>query len=206
MMWLSDMFTARKQKLFASLLSQHSEVMLQAAQALERYVERPDPAAIARVSQLTQQSHDILRQTIAALTDTFVTPFDRQDIYNLALAFDDMIAYLDNAAREITLFDVEPTPAMVEMVKVISGATDAIHEAIAALEDDQTRSAQRAADASSAEDVVEDMYRRTLADLFKTTDVQRIFKLREIYRHLSNSADRADAIGKLVGKIVVKVA
>ena len=113
MMWLSDMFTARKQRLFVSLQSQHSEVLLEAAQALERYVAQPDPAAIQRVAQLAQQSNDILKQTIAALTDTFVTPFDRQDIYNLALAIDDMIAYLDNAACEISLFEVPPTPPMV---------------------------------------------------------------------------------------------
>lgn len=206
MMWLSDMFTARKQRLFASLQSQHSEALLEAAQALERYVEQPDPAAITRVAQLAQQSNEILKQTIAALTDTFVTPFDRQDIYNLALAIDDMIAYLDNAACEISLFGVVPTPAMVEMVKLISHATDAIHAAISALEHDQTLCAQHAAEASSAEDDVEALYRRTLAELFETTDFQQIFKLREIYRHLSNSADRADAIGKLVGKIVVKVA
>jgi uncharacterized protein Yka (UPF0111/DUF47 family) len=51
---------------------------------------------------------------------------------------------------------------------------------------------------------MEDLYRASLAELFNGDDVRTMLKVREIYRHLSNSADRADAIGKLVGKIVVK--
>jgi hypothetical protein len=39
---------------------------------------------------------------------------------------------------------------------------------------------------------------------FRAQTVGEIFKLREVYRHLSNSADRADAVGRLIGKIVVK--
>jgi uncharacterized protein Yka (UPF0111/DUF47 family) len=51
---------------------------------------------------------------------------------------------------------------------------------------------------------MEDLYRAALARLFAGDDVREMLKVREIYRHLSNSADRADAIGKLIGKIVVK--
>ena len=51
---------------------------------------------------------------------------------------------------------------------------------------------------------MEELYRSALARLFAGDDVRSMLKLREVYRHLSNSADRADAIGKLIGKIVVK--
>ena len=206
MSWLSDLFTETKQKRFRTLLEQHSQALRRAARTLQRFVESGNPALADEVDAIEKEGDEILKKTIDALTDTFITPFDRQDIYNLSGAIDDMIDYLNNAARELTLFKVATTPAIVEMVTILVEATDEIAQAVPAIERDPTAARACAYNASRAESRVEEMYRRTLAELFDESDVRRIFKLREIYRHLSNSADRADAIGKLIGKIVVKVA
>jgi hypothetical protein len=206
MMWLWDMLTARKQKHFLLLHLEHCGLLLRAAQTLERFMESPAPAAADQIAQLAKESDVVLKETIQALADTFVTPFDRQDIYNLAIEIDDMVSYLDSAAGEIMLFKVEPTPDMVEIAKLMAGAAAEINTSLQLIEHDPRAVVDHAARASDSENEVEVIYRRALAALFETTDFQRIFKLREVYRHLSNVADRADAIGKLLGKIAVKVA
>jgi uncharacterized protein Yka (UPF0111/DUF47 family) len=206
MMWLSDMLSARKQKHFLLLHLEHCGLVLRAAQTLERFMESPTPIAADQIAQLAKESDAVLKETIRALADTFVTPFDRQDIYNLAIELDDMISYLDTAAGEIVLFAVEPTPDMVRIAKLMAGAAADINTSLQLLEHDPLAVVEHATRASDAENQTEDIYRRALAALFETSDVQRIFKLREVYRHLSNVADRADAIGKLLGKIAVKVA
>ena len=206
MMWLSDILTARKQKHFIELHLEHCGLLLRAAQTLERFMESPTPDAADRIAQLAKESDAVLKETIRALADTFVTPFDRQDIYGLAIEIDDMISYLDNAAGEIMLFKVEPTPQMVEIAKLMAGAAAEINTSLQLIVREPLAVVDHATRASDAENQVEDIYRHALAGLFETTDVQRIFKLREVYRHLSNVADRADAIGKLLGKIAVKVA
>jgi len=205
MSWLSDLFTEAKQKRFLTLLAQHAQALQRAARTLQRFAESGDPALADEVDAIENQGDEILTQTIDALTDTFITPFDRQDIYNLAGGIDDMIDYLNNAAREMSLFKVPTTPAILEMVKILVEATDEITVAVPAIERDPATARERARSASHAENRVEELYRRTLAALFDESDIPRVFKLREIYRHLSNSADRADAIGKLIVKIVVKV-
>jgi uncharacterized protein Yka (UPF0111/DUF47 family) len=206
MIWLSDILTARKQKHFIELHLEHCGLLLRAAQMLERFMEHPTPDAADQIAQLANESDAIVKETIMALADTFVTPFDRQDIYNLAIDLDDMVSYLDTAAKEIMLFKVEPTPDMVEISKLMAVAAAEISTSLHLIERDPLHVVEHATRACDSENQVEDIYRRALAALFETTDVQRIFKLREVYRHLSNIADRADAIGKLLGKIAVKVA
>ncbi|HEV2909600.1 MAG TPA: DUF47 family protein [Candidatus Eremiobacteraceae bacterium] len=206
MIWLSDILTARKQKQFVKLHLEHCGLLLRAAETLERFMEGPTPDAADRIAQLAKESDGVLKETITALADTFVTPFDRQDIYALAIAIDEMISYLNNAAREIVLFKVEPTPQMVEIAKLMVGAAAEIIASLQLIVREPLAAVRHATRASDVENQVEDIYRHALAELFETSDVQRIFKLREVYRHLSNVADRADAIGKLLGKIAVKVA
>ncbi len=205
-MWLSDLFTARKQRVFHELLMAQCGTLLEAAHLLERFFARESTTAVEQADALDKRSEEILEQIVAALTDTFVTPFDRQDIYNLSEALDDMIDYLDNAAREVVLFEVAATPAMIEIAHILSGAANDINIAVRTIASDPKTAAAAATAASLAEEKVEDVYRRTVAHLFDSADFHHIFKVREIYRHLSNSADRADDIGKLIGKVVVKVA
>jgi predicted phosphate transport protein (TIGR00153 family) len=205
-MWLADMFTGRKQDRFIELLCQHAAILVQAADALERYVAQGKPELSDEVDTLEKRGDEILLTMLTALTETFITPFDRQDIYALGEAIDDMIDYINNAAREIKIFGVSATPAMEQMAGILSQGAREIRDAVAAIESQPDVATHCARAACSSENAMENLYRRTLAELFDSNDVPKIFKLREIYRHFSNSADRADSAGRLLGKIVVKVA
>ena len=206
MSWLSDIFTERKQKRFLTLLEQQSLLLQRAAQALQHYCAKRGSEFADEIDAIEKQGDDLLAQIAGELTDTFITPFDRTDIYNLSGAIDDMIDYLNNAAREMQLFGLPTTPAITSMAAILGDAANEIAAAVPAIESDPAVASAHAVNASKAENRIEDLYRRALAELFNGDDFHAIFKLREIYRHLSNSADRADAVGKLIGKIVVKVA
>ncbi|MBV8171941.1 MAG: DUF47 family protein [Candidatus Eremiobacteraeota bacterium] len=206
MMWLSDMFTARKQELFLDLMRRQAELLVRTSEALQAFLRAPSPSGAEAFAGMQAASKELVGETIEALRDTFVTPFDRQDIYNLSQGLDDMLAYLASAAGEVESFNVDVTPPMMEMARLLDVAAHDIRSAVENMDTDPQVAADCSAKARDCEKSVEDLYRRTLAQLFDTSDVSRIFKLREIYRHLSNGADRADAIGKLIGKIVVKAA
>jgi uncharacterized protein len=205
-MWLKDMFSGGKQNRFFSLLQRHCALLCEATETLERYAQSGSPELSDRIDQIEKEADAVLTETIGALTDTFITPIDRQDIFNLAEAIDDMIDYVNNAAREIKLFQTGSTPAMCTMAGILSRAAHEIQAAAASLHRDGSDAQKHGFNASHAENEMEDFYRQTLAALFNESDINRILKLREIYRHFSNSADQADAIGKLIGKIVVKTA
>ncbi len=202
-MWLSDFFLPRRSDRFLTLLRQHAEILVNAARAFNQNVTAGAPLS-DKVDQFESSAAAILNQLTTALRDAFVTPMDRQDIYGLGEAIDDMIRYIDNAAKEITLFAVQPTPQVQQMARLLQRAAEQICEAVGSLPSAPQTAWQCAQEAQKVESLVEDCYRNALTELFNGSDLAHILKLREVYRHLSNSADRAQSIGRLIGKIVVK--
>lgn len=203
-MWLSDLFLRAGEDRFLALLNQHASILTQVADAFRSYVNEGTPSLAAAINKLEKQADDCLSSLTTALRDAFVTPMDRQDIYNLGEAIDDMIDYLNSAAAEISLFQVSSTDHMRAIAGTLYDAASSIAAAVKCLKSDPPKAWERARQAQHAENLVEDRYRLALAELFDGDDMHEIFKLREVYRHLSNSADRADAIGRLIGKIVIK--
>jgi len=204
-MWLTNIFRPQQADRFYSLLRNHAALLCEASAKLLRYVETGDARLSDQVHVIENRGDEALREMIEALQDTFVTPIDRQDLYTLSEAIDDMLDYLNNAARELKLFAIGATPEMVEMVTILSGAANDILDAVTRLPTDAQSAIKSARAAIHTEHLVEDVYRRTIAVLFDDPDLPTALKRREIYRHLSNSADRAEAIGRLIRKIVVKV-
>jgi uncharacterized protein len=203
-MWLADLFMPAREDRFSLLLQQHADILIRVAKELNKYMREGTVSLSDEIDQLEKQADGLLVQLTDALRDTFVTPIDRQDIYNLGEGIDDMIDYLNNAAREIKLFEVSPTKQMCDIAAILQRAAESIDAAVCMLQKNPPEAWERARDAQHAENEVEDIYRAALAELFNGSNVPLIFKLREVYRHLSNSADQAEAVGRLIGKIVVK--
>ncbi len=203
-MWLADLFLPSREDRFSSLLVKHAGILAEAAEQLCMYMVSPGAELSEGIDHLEKQADELLVQLTKELRGTFVTPIDRQDIYGLAETIDDMIDYLNNAAREIELFAVSPTTHMQAMTRELADAASDIAAAVKTLRTHPEEAWRKALQACAAENAVEKRYRAALAELFCQDDIHDIFKLREIYRHLSNSADRADAVGRLICRIVVK--
>jgi uncharacterized protein len=204
-MWLTNLFRPAQADRFYILLHDHAALLCEASEKLLRYIETGDSSLSEEVHEIENRGDTLLRDMIDALQDTFVTPIDRGDLYTLSEAIDDMLDYLNNAARELKLFGIAGTPEMCAMGKILSDSSSRILDAITSLPHDTQRAIEGARAAIQSEHRVEDIYRRTITVLFDNPDLPTALKRREIYRHLSNSADRAEAIGRLVFKIVVKV-
>ena len=205
-MWLADLFQSSPGRRFFELLENQAALVCEAARTLVEYVDTGKPELAQAIADLEHRGDEVLAKLIDAISDTFVTPLDRQDLYNLGEAIDDMLDYVAGAAAEIKLFKLEGTPDMRAMCGVLVDAGNSVEAAVAAIPTRPDEGRKHGRDASAAENRMEDLYRAALARLFAGDDIREMLKMREIYRHLSNSADRADAIGKLIGKIIVKSA
>jgi uncharacterized protein len=203
-MWLSDLFKSAREQRFFGILIHQASLLDEASEKLVRYVQDGDDDCAQEIAALAHRSTESLNELIAAMRDTFVTPIDRTDLYNLGETVDDMLDYLNSAASEIKVFGVKATPAMRAMSAQLREAAAQVLAGVKALPSDPTRAYACGRSASNAEDAIESLYRNALAELFEGDDFRTMLRLREVYRHFSNSADRADAIGKLIGKVVVK--
>ena len=198
----------KKPNRFVELLVHQAEYTVQGMEVLKQYVKEPDDALAERLSQIESEADEVRRILIDELNQTFVTPFDREDIFALSLTVDDMLDYAESTVDELVMLKVPPNPYLERMITLLTDAAMEIYRGVLRLEDHPNVANDHAVRAKALENRVESVYREALADLFKDPkdldDVMEILKLREIYRHLSNAADRGDQAANVIGDIVVK--
>jgi uncharacterized protein Yka (UPF0111/DUF47 family) len=117
--------------------------------------------------------------------------------------------YAYSTVEEMQLFDVEPNDFLRRIVSLLHDAANEIHLAMLRLKENPGVASEHASRAKALENRVERVYREAVADLFSGPDdvhhVMDMLKLREIYRHLSNCADRGDEAANVIHDIVVKM-
>ena len=165
--------------------------------------------AMNAVRQCEKDADEVRRILISELNRTFVTPMDREDISALSRAIDDIIDYAWTTVQEMELLHVSTTPHLQHMVSLLLEAAGEIHLAMLRLKEHPEVASEHAQRAKALENRAERVYREALADLFEgpagPKRVIVILKMREVYRHLSNAADRVDAAANIISDIVVKM-
>ncbi|MCL4535104.1 MAG: DUF47 family protein [Bacteroidetes bacterium] len=193
---------------FLKLLLDQAQKTLDGMRAFESFTNTDDPAMAQRVTDLEREEDELRLILIDELNRTFVTPIDREDIFALSRAIDDILDYAYTTIDEMTLLKIHPTPRLQQMAGILSRAAEEIYYAVLQLKSHPSVAAEHAARAKSLENQAESMYRGALVELFESVrsveDVVNILKMREVYRHLSNAADRGDEAANIIGDIVVK--
>lgn len=204
-----SIFSRKKKDRFIELLIKQAEYAVEGLQSLLKYVSEPDEALAQRVTALEKEADEVRRILIDELNRTFVTPLDREDIFALSLTVDDILDYANTTVEEMDLLEIKPNKYIERMVSLLTDAAREIHLGVLRLEDHPNVATDHAVRAKALENRVETVYREAIADLFHMPrDVDHIvemLKLREVYRHLSNAADRGDAAANVIGDIVVKM-
>ncbi|MGC9334376.1 MAG: DUF47 domain-containing protein [Anaerolineae bacterium] len=207
-MGIKEFFKPRKDQ-FVKLLVQQAETTLQGLNALEYYMKKRSDKHATAVMQAEKDADEIRRILIDDLNRTFVTPIDREDIFALSRAIDDVMDYAYTTVEEMQILDVEPNDYLRRLVSLLQDAAEEIHMAMLRLEEHPGVAAEHATRAKALENRVETVYREAVADLFSGPDdvhhVMEMLKLRELYRHLSNCADRGDEAANVIHDIVVKM-
>jgi uncharacterized protein len=189
---------------FYKLLLDQAEKVEEGMRALGTYMKEPNPLFGANVLKLEEEADDLRRTLVEELNRAFVTPIDREDIYELSRSVDDILDYGKSTVEEMMAFKVEPNKHMVLMTEGLCEAAAAIVQAIASLADNPDKVREKIVYAKKRENYVEHCYREALVDLFKEENVVSILKCREVYRHMSNAADRGDEAANILGNILIK--
>jgi predicted phosphate transport protein (TIGR00153 family) len=200
----------RRPDRFIQLLQEQAEFTVLGMEALLSYLEKPSSKRADEVERLEKEADEVRRILIDELNRTFVTPMDREDIHALSRAIDDVLDYAYTNIGEMEILEVRPNDYMRRMVSLLVDAAREIHLGILRISDHPQVAEDHAVRAKALENRVEQVYREALANLFNgPRDVDHLvemLKLREIYRHLSNAADRGDEAANVITDIVVKMA
>jgi predicted phosphate transport protein (TIGR00153 family) len=193
---------------FVQLLIEQAEITLHGMDALESYMKKRSAKHAATVRQAEKDADEVRRILIDELNRTFVTPIDREDLFALSRAIDDVMDYADATVEEMEILDVEPNDYLRRLVSLLQDAAEELHLAMLRLKNNPGVASEHASRAKALENRVEQVYREAVADLFSGPEdihhVMEMLKLRELYRHLSNCADRGDEAANVIHDIVVK--
>jgi len=195
----------KKKSDFCEMLHAQAQKVLEGLDALHAWAEGGLDTHRERVKDVEREADELRRIVIEELNQTFVTPFDRDDIFSLSRAIDDVMDYADRTVDEMEIYEVKPNNHVVQMIDILRKAARELSDAIRLIQKYPNIVLEHATKAKAVENEMENAYHRALAELFKGTDTVYMLKMREIYRHLSNAADRGDEAANLIGDIVVKM-
>jgi uncharacterized protein Yka (UPF0111/DUF47 family) len=208
MSWLAkktglDQFLKKDEDFYKMLLDQASKAR-EGIEALQKFVIEPSPMNATRVKKIEEEADDYRKVLIEKLHQSFAPPMDREDIFALSRAVDDIVDYADTTVDEMEIYEVSPDDHIREMVDILRKAAREIEEAIKIIKDYPRIAREHAVKAKFYENAMEKAYHSALADLFKRTDTIAMLKMREMYRHLSNAADRGDHAANFICNMIMK--
>lgn len=190
---------------FFRLLAEESAQVVHTVGMLVGFMETADPELGLLIRQDEHYADTIKVRNVHILNEAFSTPIDREDIYRAIMDLDDVVNYCKSTVHEMSTLELKPDEHMAEMARMLKEGVDALAAGFAKLGVDPETAAADADIARKAERRVEKLYRKALTDLFQGEDYINMFKRREIYRHLSNAADRMAHCANTLHDIVVKI-
>lgn len=202
-MSVQDIFRRKKEIDFYDLLISQAQKTFEGCEALIGYLAHESDGE--EIRKLEQEADDIRRVLIDELNKTFITPIDREDIFALSRAIDDVIDHARNTVKEMEVFGVEANPHLEEMAKLLQRGAEQLVAAMKHLRKNPNVAVEYAIRAKRVENKMNDLFLAALKELFSGEDPRKMFMYREIYRHFNRSADRVDEAANVISNIVVKM-
>jgi hypothetical protein len=193
---------------FFRLFDQASTNVVEISRALVRLLEAypaENGDLLREIKDLEHEGDRLTRQLVDLLNRTFVTPFDRDDIYQLATAIDDVCDHVDEAAGNIAGYGVtEIRPAAREQGQVILRSAQKLDEAVACLEGFKDASRQLH-ELRDLEDEGDRLNRAAVSELFSTSnDAMLVIRWKDIHEQLEEAVDACENAADVLEAILVK--
>ena len=199
---------------FFELLEQQAAVVLKAAKTLARCLESKPP--FDRIVTMSEQIHaienegdDIVHKLMGRLNKTFLTPLDREDIYQLCTRLDDVLDYIDAVAKRLVTFKIhELTPQAIEFVRIIECAATEVEGGIRLLRDLRRHEeiVRQCTRINQLENEADQVMREALNRLFNGAGQNPIdvIKWKDLYEHLEIATDKCEDVANVIETVLVK--
>ena len=196
-----------KEEKFYEMFTEAAENIEAAAKLLKQMLETGDEPEqyTLQIKGLEHLGDKITHEIINTLNKTFVTPFDREDIYNLCRTLDDILDYIDSAANWIILYRITtPGQDAIRLAQIIVECTEEISKAIESLRQLNTIY-PHCVEINRLENEGDTIFRQALVWLFESSqDAITIIKLKDFYQDLELATDRCEDVANVLETIAVK--
>jgi predicted phosphate transport protein (TIGR00153 family) len=203
---LAQLF-APKERDFFYLFEEAGAKIVRAAELLERMLEQwPEHGELARDVVVCEQEGDrITHDIIQRLNSTFVTPIDREDIYALASALDDIVDFIEEVSDFLALYRIEaPMDQATELARILHQSSRAIAGAIPRLRTFKDIH-HYTVEVNRLENDGDRVVRQALASLFERgIDPMLVIRWKDIFERLEDGIDATERVANILEGIVIK--
>jgi uncharacterized protein len=158
-----------------------------------------------RIKDVEHECDELMHQVTVKLNKSFITPFDREDIFTLSVALDDVCDYIDAGARAVRMYNIKDINDHAKhLSKVLQSQAIEMHGAVAMLSDPNDMN-QHIVEIHRLENEADDVYFRAIGELFHSSaDALYIIKMKELYEILENATDRCESVANIIESIILK--
>ena len=202
--WLNPLFEPKVD--FYELLEKQAKKTLEGMEALSQWISGGTEERCQRVRDLEHDADEMKLELGHQLVECFITPFDREDIYDLSLRMDEIINGAKTVVREIEAMEYKTKDSyLAEMAEVLVEGTRCLHRSFVNLKGNTTEASNQAYLSRKAENRFYKVYRQAMRALFHLDDVKEILKTHEVYRYMSHAADQLDKVGEKLLHVIIKI-
>jgi predicted phosphate transport protein (TIGR00153 family) len=162
-----------------------------------------------RIHDIEHEGDDIVHRLMDRLNKTFLTPLDREDIYQLCVRLDDVLDYIDAVAKRLVTFKIETlTPEAVEFVRIIECSVSEVEGGVRLLRDLRRHEeiVRQCTRINQLENEADQVMREALNRLFngEPRDAIDIIKWKDLYEHLEIATDKCEDVANVIETVLVK--
>ena len=197
-----------KDEKFFVMFKEMTVTIIEGAQLLKDMMDHFENPALSQkmIKDVEHKADQLTHDIIKKLNKSFVTPLDREDIYALSAALDDILDLIDASAQRIVMYNVEnTTPEAKELAFLILKSCQTIDKAVALLGGKHEPIAEYCVEVNALENEADRVCREAISRLFdEEKDPIQLIKWKEIYETLEKATDKCEDAANILESVVVK--
>ena len=199
-----------KEDKFYKLFNEAAQIVDEGAKVFRKSLDSLESIDldVSRIEELEHQGDRIVNIIVKELNNSFITPFDREDIYVLIKRLDDVLDLINSAAHRFVMFNVkqstEASKLLADMLVKCTGHVvelmDQLH-----LMGGKNQINEKILVINQIESGADRLFRQTVCELFRNEkDPIEIIKWKEIYQIMENTIDKCEKIANIIEGVLIK--
>jgi predicted phosphate transport protein (TIGR00153 family) len=197
-----------REEQYFTLFAQMTSYINDAAKTLVEMMSQRDgdyQEYVQRIKSIEHACDDLTHSVATRLNKSFITPFDREDIYMMSKALDDVVDLIDGAARAVVMYDIhETTEAAKQLAGIIQRMAVQLNDVVSSLQKPKGVT-ERLVELHRLENEGDDIYQRAVGALFhENRDPLEVIKWKDVYEKLEAAIDRSENVANIIEGVIIK--
>jgi len=194
---------------FFRMFAEVSQNVTEGARLLQDILKNPAHMGdrLEKLQAIEHRGDEMTHAIITTLNQTFITPFDREDIHRLTSSLDDILDFVNSAGMRLRLYRIDsPPPVAAELAGLIVEQSEELAQGVSLLEQNQ-RVLEHCVEVHRLENEADRVSRNAIAELFDNEkDPIRLIKMKELYEVLEMATDKAEDAANVLEAVALKSA